>query len=138
MHRDVVHLLLDRGTSADVGTVTLDNEVELEHEFKDLVESDLQSVVASPREEALLQDDVQVGVVQIDELFKVVDLGQLLLQEDPLALDHCHGHILVDRLQEILHLLPQELKLTKLLEVLWRYSLHRKRQKIRSMWSCLP
>lgn len=41
LHRDGVHLLLDRVIPADVDAVTKDHEMELKDEFKDLVESDL-------------------------------------------------------------------------------------------------
>ena len=47
--------------------------------------------------------------MQTNELLEVIYLGQLLLELLPLALDDCHGHILVNRAQEVAHLLPQEL-----------------------------
>ena len=80
LHLDAVQVLLSLMVSANANAVISDQEMKLEDELKDLVQSDLQAVVSSSREEAFLKDRVKVGVVKADQLFKVVDLGELLLQ----------------------------------------------------------
>ena len=67
--------------------------------------------------------------MKADHLLKVVDLSQLLLNEGPLALNDRNRDILVDRLQEVAHLLPEELQLAQLPEVLGRNPLRYKINK---------
>ena len=117
--RNVRQLLPCLVVATDADAVAADQVVELEDKFKDLAERDLQAVVLCSREEALLEDGVEVSVVKTDQLLKVVDLSQLSLENGPLALDHGHHHVLVHRAQKVLHLLPQELQLAKLWEVSW-------------------
>ena len=52
-----------------------------------------------------------------DQLFKVVDLRHLLFQDRPLALHDCNHDIFIDGAEEVLHLLPEELKLAKFAEL---------------------
>ena len=79
LHLDAVQVLLSLMVSADANTVVSDQEMQLEDELKDLVQSDLQAVVSSSCEEAFLKDRIEIGVVKTDQLLKVVDLRELLL-----------------------------------------------------------
>ena len=108
---------------ADAHAVVSNQEMKLEDEFKDLIHRDLQPVVARPAQEALFKNGVQVGVVQANQILEVIYLSELLLEDLPLALDDRNHDILIDRLQEVLHLLPKELKLAELLELGCRDSL---------------
>ena len=55
--------------------------------------------------------------MQVDQLFEVVDLDELLLEDLPLALDYGDHDVFINRTQKVLHLLPQELKLAQLFEL---------------------
>ena len=58
--------------------------------------------------------------MQADQLLKVVDLRELLFEDGPLALDNGNHDVLVNRPQEVLHLLPQKLQFPQLSELLGR------------------
>ena len=87
--------------------LTGQNEVQFKDELKDLVKCELKALVSCTSQEALLQNSAQISVVKSNELFKVIDLRQLLLQDRPLALHYCHHDVLIDGAQEVLHLLPE-------------------------------
>ena len=55
--------------------------------------------------------------MQANQILEVIYLSKLLLEDLPLALDDRDHDILIDRLQKVLHLLPEELKLAELLEL---------------------
>ena len=80
LHLDAVQVLLSLMVSANANAVISDQEMQLEDELKDLVQSDLQAVVSSSREEAFFKDRIEVSVVKADQFFKVIDLRELLLQ----------------------------------------------------------
>ena len=104
--------------AADAHSIVAHQKVQLEDKFEDLVQRDLQPVVTGPSKEALLEDCVQIGVVQRNELFEVCDLRQLRLEQFPLALDDGDHYVLVHGSKEVLHLLPEELQLSQLSEVI--------------------
>ena len=62
-----------------VNSVATHQEMKLEDELKDLIERDLEPVVTSSRQEALLEDRIEICIVKRDKLLKVVDMGELLL-----------------------------------------------------------
>ena len=99
--------------SADARSILPHQVVQFEHEREDLVQCDLQPVVGTIQE-ALVQDAVQVVVVQRNHLFKVVDLGKSTFEQCPLGLDNCYHDVLFYGVDEVVHLLAEELEFAQL------------------------
>ena len=96
--------------------------MQFDHELEDLIYRYLESIIAGSAQEALLQDIVQIAIVQTNQLFEVINLSKLSLELLPLALDHRDHDIFIECPQEVLHLLPEELKFAKLTKLACRDS----------------
>ena len=105
----LVDIVLRLVVSADAGPILFHQVVQFEHECEYLEQCDLQSVVWSIQE-AFVQDAVQVEVVESNQFLKVVDLRKLTLEHDPLCLDDCNHDVLFYCVDEVVHLLAEELK----------------------------
>ena len=77
--RNVLQIKLGLFFAAYVDTVAAHEEVQFKHELENLIQRNLQPVVASSCQETFLQDFVQVGIVKRDQLLEVVHVGQLAL-----------------------------------------------------------
>ena len=108
--------------SANASTILLHQVVQLEYECEYLVQSNLQPVVWSIQE-TFIQDSVQVVVVESNQFLEVVELGKLTLELCPLSVDDCDHDILFNSIDEIVHLLSQELEFPKLLVLLFTVDL---------------
>ena len=92
-------------------------EVDLEDQVENLIQLNQQPLVLSPPQEALLQNPIEVGTMQLDQLLKEVNLSHLCFEVGPLGLDHGHHDVLVEGPDEVLHLLAEELETAKFPEL---------------------
>ena len=113
---DLSEFLLGTEVMEHINSVLLDQEEQFEHHLEDLVQISLHPVLGLSKE-AFVKDVVQELVVALNQFFEVIDLGELFLEVDPLGLDNVYHDILIQGLDEEVHLLTEELDLSQLFEV---------------------